>query len=510
MALANFFDKSALAASQILQGYDRTEFENRLLTSAIEVTFDGNAVKSGEGIATLELTIRILARLYPKIVFTELEPDTADYKHRLIALAQAINPEIELEAEAFVATIAVGNTPITRTTPVFYIGSDGWNVRFSPVAPVGSADSLNPFAAGAAACFGAANVFRHVFADQLQNAQLDTAFNLSLVDFEKKNDSGETSSNDIGDAALALPETILVGLGAVGNGAVWALSKIPLLEGTVHLIDPEKIDLSNLQRYIMALQNDKDRCKTELAADYLKETTLNIVPHFGDWSSFLADRNNWHMDTVLIAVDNAPDRINIQGSLPKYILNAWTQPTDLGISRHFDFLKDACLACLYPPKSGSKSESVLIAESFGLLQEEVTIREMLYNNAAIDEIWLAKIAAGKSVPIDLLTPYVGRPIREFYHAVFCGGVLIGHESNSQVETPMAFQSALAGILLASELIIKSADIRTEPMVSMTRINLLKPLSDYLNEAVLKPQDRTCICCDDDFKDQYYRKYAGDI
>lgn len=506
MALANFFDKLALAASQILQGYDRTEFENRLSRSAIEIAFDGNAVKSNEGKATLELTIRILARLYPKIALTQLEPNVIDYKQQLTYLAQAINPEIELDAKYTVATVSIGSTGITRETPVFYIGSDGWNVRFSQYAPVGSTDSLNPFAAGAAACFGAANVFRHVFADQLKNAHLDTAFNLSLIDFEKKNNSGEVPRNDIINVPLALPETILVGLGAIGNGTVWALSKIPTLNGTLHLIDPEKVDLSNLQRYVLADQDDKDRNKSELAINYLKETSLNIIPHHADWSSFLTDRNSWTLDTVLVAVDNAPDRISIQGSLPKHILNAWTQPTDLGISRHFDFLKDACLACLYPPRQGTQSESVLIADSFGLPNEEIYIREMLYNNSAINETWLTKIAEGKSVPIDLLKPHLGKPIREFYHTVFCGGVLIGHENNRQLETPMAFQSVLAGILLASELLIKSANIRSKPIDSMTRIDLLKPLGDYLNESLLKPQDRICICQDDDFRAQYRKKY----
>ena len=508
MALANFFDKSALAASQILNGYDRTAFESRLLNCPIELAFDQSGIHSAEAKATLDLTIRLLARLYPVLILTELEGGTTGLKQNLTNIALSINPAIEFQSESPVTTIVVGSLQIERETSVFYIGSEGWIARFSPEKPVGSGMSLNPLAAGAAACFGVANVFRQVFGDQLQRAQLDTAFNLSLIDFEKINSPNDNrSDNKIGSVAIRVPETVLVGLGAIGNGMVWALSNIPLLEGTLHLVDPECIDLSNLQRYVLSAQENVGQHKTELAASYLSASTLRIALHGGNWASFLNDSGNWNLETVIVAVDSAKDRIAIQGTLPNTILNAWTQSTDLGVSRHLDFLNDACLACLYPPRQGVKSESLLIAESFGLPQDELLLREMVYNNAKIDDFWLAKIAEAKSVPLDLLTPYVDKPIREFYHTVFCGGILIGHESNRQVETPMAFQSALAGILLASELLIINQGLRRQPLGMMTRIDLLRPLGNHLNEAVLKPHDTSCICQDPDFRHRYETKFA---
>jgi hypothetical protein len=61
MALANFFDKTALAASQILQGYDRTEFESKLNAITIEIAFDSKAISCGEGTYSLDLTTRLLS-----------------------------------------------------------------------------------------------------------------------------------------------------------------------------------------------------------------------------------------------------------------------------------------------------------------------------------------------------------------------------------------------------------------------------------------------------------------
>jgi hypothetical protein len=504
MALANFFNKSALAASQILSGYDRTAFESCLMNSPVEVAFDQNAIESSEGKASLELIVRLLTRLYPKVTITALDCVTPGAESNLIDLAKSINPDIEFYVGQPVATIVIGKTGIQRTAPVFYIGSDEWSVRFSPAEPVGSGASLNPLAAGAAACFGAANLFRQVFKDQLSDGKSDKSFQLSLITFQQEHNSEISPDNLIGQSPILLGETVLVGLGAIGNGVIWALSKTPLLEGILYLVDPEIIDLSNLQRYILTDQHDVGKHKTELTTQFLAQTALKIVPHNGDWGSFLNEHGSWRVDTVAVAVDSAKDRISIQGSLPKHILNAWTQTTDLGVSRHFCFLRDACLACIYPTHKGLKSESLLIAESFGLAQEETQIREMLYNNSVIGQMWLEKIAQGKSVPIELLNPYLGRPIREFYHSVFCGGILIGHERNKQVETPMAFQSSLAGILLASELIIQKSGLRPTRIETMTRINLLKPLTEYLNDPKL--QNEECICQDHIFQSQYRKKY----
>jgi len=153
----------------------------------------------------------------------------------------------------------------------------------------------------------------------------------------------------------------------------------------------------------------------------------------------------------------------------------------------------------------------LIAESFGLAHEETAIRELLYNNAVVDAAWIEKIAQAKNVPIGLLKPHLGQPIRNFYHTVFCGGVLIGHEQNQQVETPMAFQPALAGILLASELITIKGGLRSVPIQAMTRINLLRPITQYINEPLRKPNAQNCICQDKDFRAQYRIKHrAADL
>jgi hypothetical protein len=505
MALANFFDKSSLAASQILRGYDASDFKSRLLQSPIELAFDKNAISCKEGVSTLDICVRLLARLYPVVVLTPIDGESAMHVKRLTEIATSINPDVDIVDREPAASVVVGDSGIERINRVFYVGSHEWVVNFSTTKPATSGNSNIPFAAGAAACFGAANIFRLVFGDQLERGGLDSDFQLSLLDFNRSvSDGGPSGTLEVDTVDIG--ETVLVGLGAIGNGMAWALSRIENLTGTLDLVDPEVVDITNLQRYVLARQSDKGVRKVEMIGDLLSSPSLTVRPFFGDWASFLAERKDWSLPTVAVAVDNAVDRIAIQASLPKDIINAWTQPTDLAVSRHYDFLNDTCLACLYRPPLGRRPESVLIADALGLPHLEPQVRDLVYNNAIVNQEWLEKIAEGLALPFDILMPYVGLPIREFYHTVICGGVVLKGESNQQMETPMAFQSALAGILLASELTIRRLSLRKGRIETATRINLLRPLGEYLNDPILKVTSENCICGDPDFRFQYAQKY----
>ncbi|MER9642186.1 ThiF family adenylyltransferase [Mesorhizobium sp. M0239] len=106
------------------------------------------------------------------------------------------------------------------------------------------------YGAGAASCFAAANVFRTVFASQLTGAELDENIDLCLYTYNKSN-AGDSSPLDF---SVDLGETHLVGLGAMGHSSLWALARQSGLSGRLHVVDHEAIELSNLQRYVLAGQ----------------------------------------------------------------------------------------------------------------------------------------------------------------------------------------------------------------------------------------------------------------
>lgn len=208
------------------------------------------------------------------------------------------------------------------------MGSQGWAAKLSRTDPVGSGSSLLPFGAGAASCFAAANVFRTIFASQLTGAELDENIDLSLCTYNK------------------IGEMHLVGLGAIGHGSLWALARQSGLSGRLHVVDHEAIELSNLQRYVLAGQAEVGLSKAALATNALRSTALEVEAHPMKWAEYVARRGDWVFDRVGVALDTAADRLAVQGALPRWIANAWTQEQDLGISRHGFDGGQACLCCM--------------------------------------------------------------------------------------------------------------------------------------------------------------------
>lgn len=510
MALANFFEKNALAASHLLQGMEVARLRAMLEGLVIGVWFDDAAVQSSEGQATLELVFNLLARLYPRIALIPYGLAAEAHAVALRALATAINPEIAIETslEQATACIAVGETPARTDAPVTYIGSSGWVALLSPVAPVSSANSNNPFGAGAAACFGAANVFRRVFADHLPRGLPDEPFALSLLDYTRN--LASSVQRDIPPTNLG--ETHLVGLGAVGNGTVWALSRAPSSIGTLHLIDEEDVDLGNLQRYVLTTQEHQGQSKVIIAATKLQGTQLVVHPHQLRWGDYLRKRGDWRLERVAVGLDSATDRIAVQAALPKWVANAWTQAGDLGVSRHSFIGPDACLACLYLPEQETQGEERLIAAALGMPEACKEIGRRLYHNVPTDRPLLEQIAATHGISVEPLLAFEGKPLRTFYSKAICGGIVLalGGHGHAQVraEVPMAFQSALAGILLAAEIVVHAGQLRVTPQPTTTHIDLLKPLGSHFSFPVAKHPSGRCICQDADYVQAYREKWEA--
>lgn len=510
MALANFFDKAAVAVAQVLQGVDYAFLAASLEERVIGLAFDDHAVTRPEGKLTLQLATNLLTRLYPRIAIIPDGSRAEAAVDSLISIAHSINPEIEIGANsaAVTAVLAAGQSEVKTSAPVVYTGSAGWVSRISSQAPVGSGESFNPFGAGAAACFGAANIFRLLFGAHLRGGEVDEAFSLSLLDY----DARASGQHNPPLEPIDLGESQLVGLGAVGNGAVWALASMPELSGVLHLIDHETIDLSNLQRYVLTTQSDVDSHKVLLAARQFTETNINAIPHRQKWGQYLREVSSWKFERVAVAVDSAEDRQAIQASLPEWIVNAWTQPGDAGVSRHRFLGDDACLACLYFPDEVGQHLDRIVAAAIGLPEAYMEIRALLHTDAPIGRDLLARAANAMGLPVEPLLPFEFEPVRVFYSRAICGGVVLrlggtvgGNHRAAAV--PLAFQSVLAGIMLGAELVAHAGGLRPVNYPATTKIDLLRPLGSYLSLHIRKHRSGFCICQDVDYVNAYRTKYG---
>ena len=502
MALANFFDRAVTGASNILQGFDENMFRQILEKETVGLVFDQSAVATTEGRITLELSANLLARLYPNIAIIAGR-QLKEVRTSIVELIKGINPDISIKysLKSVTRCIVVGQKRC-KIENSFYIGSDRWVCKLSGQEPVGSCDSNNAIGAAAAACFGAANIFRSIFREQLIDAEPDNSINISLLDYK---DDGLNEDID----NVELKDWHFVGCGAIGNGLIWTLSKMSSLAGRICIIDNEEVELSNLQRYVLMKQEHVGISKVRVARDLFNKSKLNVNEHPITWETYLQKRGNYKIKNVAVSVDSGDTRIAIQAVLPYHIVNAWTQTGDLGISRHYFDDENACLACLYMPTGKKMNDDEIIAQALKLPSAIQEIRKLLYQDTGLDRTFLRRIAESCSIPIEELAPYEGQSLRALYQGVVCGGIILkfqNDDSSSDALVPMAFQSVLAGIMQTAEIVSYASGLRSQHLPVKTSINLLRPLAEYRNIPGKKNVSGNCICQDTDYLDVYKEKW----
>jgi len=505
MALANYFDRAHEGAAQILRDYNRAEFERRLRDRDAVIAFDKNALETSEGRASLDLLVRLVARLYPKLEFRPI--GGASGSPGLEELAKAINPEIDISAarKGRAAVIAVGRTRVKGKA--IYIGSEIWVGGVGTTGPIGSNESGNPFGAGAAACLGAANLFRVYFGDLLENGELDKDARISLLNFA----TGDKAANEFGRKPIDIGLLQLVGVGAIGNAVVWSLANGIDLGGTVDLIDPQTLELSNLQRYILSERTDETAIKVDLAASFLPGLgKVAANPLQKSWSEFVIETGNHHFDLVATALDTIHDRVEVQATLPKFIVNAWTQPGDVGVSRHAFLGDDACLACMYLPAAKTRNRDEIIADELQMPELLLNLRLMLETGEPVGPEFVREVARRATVDPAALLPFADLPLAAFRAKAVCGqGILAASDSDrTAVQVPMAFQSAMAGVMLAAEIVGQRGELRDAALPTKSALDLLRPVPGRLNVPVIKDSTgpARCICADKDYTKAFKAKY----
>lgn len=555
MALAPFFDKAAQSARQVLTDFDFEAFAAALEREPVALAWDGTVGTSREGAATLELLVDLCARLYPVLRVIALDADAAAHIARVRAQAMAINPRLDIGEDGTNAAVVVvvGRTPFTAlaaapvapvTPTILYAGSAGWLAAFSRSAPVGSGASANVFGAAAAACLAAANVFRAIFGAQLPHGALDDDVVFSLCVFAPVRAAGggrsgtapAASARDLleslatdprrnppSPSRVELGDTHLAGVGAIGHAVVWALRRTPGLAGTLHLIDSEAYDDTNPQRYVATAHDAAGFKATAIAAGAWAAADLRVVPHDLPWAdhvaAFTAAQGHWRITRVALALDTAADRVRVQAALPERVLNAWTQPDNLGISRH-DFLQGPCVCCLYLPTGRVPNQDELIAAAFRITDalELKKVRWYVDTGAPLDLEalgWLADRIGADADTRQRMQGFAGRPLVTLYARGVCGGLLLpgaapGDGIAAGGDVPVAFQSALAGILLAAEIVLDAAALRDTSLPPRTEIDLLRPLGRRLNAPQQRPPQGGCLCQDPDYVQAYRAKYRADV
>ena len=471
--------------------------------------------------------------------------------------AQSEVPELATEQRANPGADSTPTGPTGRRDVVLRIGTGGeqpsadgrrvlidatgWCIIVDPSETPGAAAGPttdrhpgHPLAWLAAGAIGMAEVFRSVFAQELgpRGRTTPQPGGLNLLTSQPVDPSAVPPSDDaLRDGALTdakepvdLGEVHLVGAGAIGQAAAYALSHLNAT-GTLHVVDPQSVSLSNLQRYLLTDANSVDKLKVALVHDTFSNVAdaanpdagIEVRPFHGHWGD---SPDHLQAGQVLVALDTARDRITVAATEPQHSYNAWTQVADLGWSRHENFGVQPCLACLYYPDQPRPGEHELIAEA--LHQHPLRVLAYLIYNIPIgfplpglpalvelappegSDSWMQVALVEDLIGTNIIDPsargtWSNTTIGALYRDGICaGGLLPVGDLPGEVLVPLAHQSAFAGVMLAAELLWS----RSEELTSLRDTN---PEHRYdvlrgFPQVVARPRQRTphCLCSDPEY------------
>ncbi|MDB4889237.1 MAG: hypothetical protein JWL61_1092 [Gemmatimonadetes bacterium] len=285
------------------------------------------------------------------------------------------------------AIIGFGIDPSTldgRSSWSIQLGARGWVVHVpTRNRPAGVQDpedaASNRFdcaasAAVAAACIGVARAYDWLQQVSFPSVTIDGAeshsSSLAASDLYWSIESGHIvnvtavgsewlrrgSSEDVATTWRAnqgapplLRRVALISAGGIGGNLAQILSGSYLSPGHIAVIDPDRVDVGNLNRLIGVLTENVSTPKAELYAAVLSSASFNVEAahvQYEDW----AITNRPYLDAPecisIVGADQVGTRLNAQADWPRLLLNGSTAGTTWTLSQH-PRGSGGCLGCIY-------------------------------------------------------------------------------------------------------------------------------------------------------------------
>ena len=406
-------------------------------------------------------------------------------------------------------SIVFGESRVDGAPRPLYVGSSGWSAYLSTRGPCTWSPRVPNGVGGAlAGALAAGEVFKAMFPE----AGPEPAAHLEYDLVTHGRAPQPVTSPGIPDV-VDFGRMALVGCGAIGQALCLALRGVRLA-GEVVLVDDERLDESNEQRYVLAHEGTRGWGKASCLASQLAFTNplLKITVAESSYEAYVTEFGRcFEPETVVVCVDNVATRVNVQGILPRVVWNGWTDVARgslrYGVSRHALGGGGACVACYYYPEGGQPSRARMNSVMTGLPEGEV--EGLLSRNATCTEEIVRRVSSNRGIPPAMLMPNVGLPFAELLHGG-CGVFALGGARGAG-PAPAPHQPALAGILLASQLVLSDV-ARSQPGPGPL---LIESASDFDAMRLPGPEclfqlqrDGRCFCGDADYVAAYRRKWGG--
>ncbi|MEM3159459.1 MAG: ThiF family adenylyltransferase [Nitrososphaera sp.] len=407
-------------------------------------------------------------------------------------------------------TLVFGKDPVVAQNRVIYVGSAGWSICLSTRKPCGwdSAANVNRIAAMYAGTLAVGEVFKMLLSSLNVKSELVDTLEYDLVTH------GTTKNHPVIEpkipSIMHLEDLTIVGCGAIGQALIVALANSTYLSGRITLVDQDKLEPSNEQRYILGYEEKRGQMKVNVAQGVLGENnnllSVTVMPmKYEDAMS--AFEYSPLGSEIVASVDNERTRINIQAALPRLLWNAWTDVSEgsmrYGVGRHTLDSELECVACSYFPKEKSPSSQLAMnAIRTGIPEAELQARIAKGDVCKPEDV--ERIAKTHNLVVDGLRGLVGMPLKEILHGE-CGVFNVKMPEKHET-TPAPHAPVMAGTILASQIILSRLPLPdgarlVESVAEFESFSI--PSSNCLMK---KRKNPSCFCNDPVYVEAYRTKW----
>jgi molybdopterin/thiamine biosynthesis adenylyltransferase len=315
----------------------------------------------------------------PDVALAGAQPPLADDARLATGLrdlcGRLISPPCQ-DGESAELTVLIGDTPAVDAGKSIRLHGGAFEGRAIPEPSLETAIPFAgaiPFGAHLAALAGAAECFREAMCELSEVASTEPLANHRI---------GLAGSVRLALAPLELVGRIDLGrvdfisAGAMTNGALAPLLRVPGLTGVLRVIDFDVVEVSNLNRYALVDLGMIGMAKVDVLARFAREG-LAIEPLTARLSA--SEPPCELAELVMVGVDDLPSRWSAQTRSPGWVCVGATTRTELLVSEHIPGLP--CAACMHPHDdeqgTGAIPTVAYVSQLAGVLQAHRLLANVL-------------------------------------------------------------------------------------------------------------------------------------
>ncbi len=201
------------------------------------------------------MAANLLCRIFTKLHLLAPDIPIGPNAWAIRTLSELVGPLSEIsegsvlwgQAASTEIVVGVGAAPSIPADHATFFSFSGWDAALELEL---AENRPGPLAALFSACYGAAQAF--IYAARMVGAKYKPVrpFRLSLLNYEEASQPVEFPLE------VKIPDTHLVGVGAVGSALVYSIAHLPTISGLLNAIDDDFVDFTNLGRYILMRNAD--------------------------------------------------------------------------------------------------------------------------------------------------------------------------------------------------------------------------------------------------------------